>query len=67
MRKKRVLSLALASMMVLVLLSGCGGGGGSGLLDGVQASDGGKIINIYVWNEEFQGKFNENYPQVKRL
>ena len=59
MRKKKILSLALASVTVLGLLSGCGGGGGSGLLDGVQASDGGKIINIYVWNEEFQGKFNE--------
>ena len=67
MRKKKILSLALASVTVLGLLSGCGGGGGSGLLDGVQASDGGKVLNIYVWNEEFQGKFNENYPQVERL
>lgn len=62
MRKKRILSLALASVTVLGLLSGCGGGSG-GLLSGVQASDGGKVLNIYVWNEEFQGKFNENYPR----
>lgn len=66
MRKKKILSLALASVTVLGLLSGCGGGGG-GLLSGVQASDGGKVLNIYVWNEEFQGKFNENYPQVEQL
>ena len=67
MRKKRILSLALASVTALGLLSGCGGGSGGGLLSGVQASDGGKVLNIYVWNEEFQGKFNENYPQVERL
>ena len=35
------------SWPVLGLLSGCGGGGG-GLLSGVQASDGGKVLNIYV-------------------
>ena len=67
MRKKRILGLALACVTALGLLSGCGGGGGGGLLSGVQASDGGKVLNIYVWNEEFQGKFNENYPEVERL
>ena len=30
MRKKRILSLALASVTVLGLLSGCGGGSGGG-------------------------------------
>ena len=67
MRKKRILGLALASVTALGLLSGCGGGGSGGLLSGTQASDGGKVLNIYVWNEEFQGKFNENYPEVERL
>lgn len=65
--KKRILGLVLASVTALGLLSGCGGGGIAGLLSSVQAGDGGKILNIYVWNEEFQGKFNENCPQVERL
>ena len=59
----------------LVKLIPVGHGGAYGLrvvgaqdgLGGVQASDGGKVLNIYVWNEEFQGKFNENYPQVEQL
>ncbi len=64
MTKKRILSLALASVMALGLLSGCGSSpGGSDVAPGVE----GKILNIYVWNEEFQGKFNENYPEVDRL
>ena len=67
MRKKRILGLALAFTITLTLLSSCGGGGSGGLLSGTQASDGGKVLNIYVWNEEFQGKFNENYPEVERL
>ncbi|MCI8911027.1 MAG: hypothetical protein HFG09_10185, partial [Oscillibacter sp.] len=64
--KRRILCLTLIAVMILGLLSGCGSGG-SGLLSDIQASDGGKVLNIYVWNEEFQGKFNENYPQVERL
>ena len=36
MRKKRILSLALASVTALGLLSSCGGGSGGGLLSGVQ-------------------------------
>ena len=27
----------------------------------------GKILNIYVWNDEFQGKFNANYPEIDHL
>ena len=64
--KRRIWSAALMAVMMFGLLSGCGSGGGD-LLSGVQASDGGKVLNIYVWNEEFQGKFNENYPGVERL
>ena len=72
--KKRIWSLALAALMVFGLLTGCsdttpggqgdnpGGGGGDN-----QVSDGGKVLNIYVWNQEFQSKFNDNYPEVEKL
>ena len=70
--KKRVWSFVLAAVLVLGLLSGCGGsGGGGGSSDGGgsggEASDSGKVLNIYVWNQEFQEKFNDNYPEVEKL
>ena len=70
--KKRVLSLALAALMALGLLAGCGGPGGNGETGKAgggtdEASDGGKVLNIYVWNQEFQEKFNDNYPEVEKL
>ena len=75
--KRKVLCLALAALMVLGLLSGCGGsgaGGGQGSADkgdapgaSGEANDGGKVLNIYVWNQEFQEKFNANYPEVEKL
>ena len=74
--KKRVLSLALAALMAIGLLAGCGGpdgsdetgkaGGETGGETG-EAGDGGKVLNIYVWNQEFQEKFNDNYPEVEKL
>ena len=70
--KKRVLSLALAALMALGLLAGCGGPGGNGETGKAgggtdEASGGGKVLNIYVWNQEFQEKFNDNYPEVEKL
>lgn len=70
--KKRWLSLTVAAMMGLSLFSGCGAGGASGASAGggagVQAGgEEGKVLNVYVWNDEWQGKFNANYPGVKEL
>lgn len=69
---KRLLSLTLAALMVLCLFSGCKGSGdkqGSNdpAASGQPGGAEGKVINIYVWNDEFQGKFNANYPEVKEL
>ena len=67
--KRRIMSIALAALTILGLLSGCGGGGGGNASGGAEteAGDGGKVLNIYVWNQEFQGKFNDNYPEVEKL
>ena len=70
--KKRLLSLTLAALMILCLFSGCGGSGndsssGGQSIGGQSDGEEGKILNIYVWNDEFQGKFNANYPEVKEL
>lgn len=65
MMKKRIVSFALAAGMMLGLLSGCGGGGGS-KTDGEATGEEGKVVNIYVWNQEFQKKFNAYYPEVEK-
>ncbi len=62
--KRRIWYAALMAAMILGLLSGCGSSsGGSDVVPGVE----GKILNIYVWNDEFQGKFNANYPEIDHL
>jgi multiple sugar transport system substrate-binding protein len=63
--KKRIVSFALTAGMMFSLLSGCGGGDGS-KTDGETAGEEGKVVNIYVWNQEFQEKFNACYPEVEK-
>lgn len=68
--KKRICFM-LVSLMAVSLLGGCGGkssgGSSGGEADGYFSSDEeGKVLNIYVWNDEWQKKFNENYPEVKK-
>ena len=71
--KKKVLSLVLAMLMLLSLLTACSNsssssgdsGGSTGSSDsGDAATEEGKVFNIYVWNQEFQEKFNDCYPGV---
>lgn len=67
--KKKIISLLLALAMALSLVA-CGGGSSKPAADastgGEAATAEGKIINIYVWNQEFQGLFNTYYPGVER-
>lgn len=64
--KKRMLSLALAVMLILCLFSGCNNTGGTGVNTGAESGFAeGKALNIYMQNDEFQGKFNANCPEVK--
>ena len=55
--KKRVLGLILATVMVATALVGCGAKGSAGT-----ATDGGKVLNIYCWNEEFKSRITSHYP-----
>lgn len=61
--RKRILSMVLTACMMLGLLGGCGG---KGKADSEPTGEEGKIINIYVWNDEFQRKFNTYYPNVEK-
>lgn len=48
--KKRIICMLLVAIMALSMLTGCGNGGNTG-----------KVVNIYVWNEEFKGFFEKYY------
>lgn len=64
MRKlKRVLAVTLVAAMAATSLVACGGGSDS---DGDKsASEEGKVLNIYVWNEEFKSRVADHYPDYE--
>lgn len=55
MHNKKIIRL-LAIALPLVALAGCGGGSGA------TVTDGGKVLNIHAWNDEFQNRFRDYYP-----
>ena len=55
---KALVVLALAFAMVFTM-AGCGGGSEGGSEGGGEASEGGKVLNIWRWNDEFQSRFND--------
>lgn len=57
--KKKILSVVLATTMVSGLLAGCGKATGAG---SASVSNGGKVLNIYCWNEEFKSRLTDHYP-----
>ena len=59
--KKRMISASLAAAMVASLAAGTGMA-----TTGVAAADSteGKVINIWSWNDEFQKRVTEFYPDV---
>lgn len=56
MHNKKMIKI-LALTLPLVALAGCGNGGGA------VVTDGGKVLNIMAWNNEFQGRFRTYYPE----
>ena len=56
MVKKKVVSAMLATTMMAALLSGCGSSKSAG------ATNGGKVLNISCWNEEFKSRITAHYP-----
>lgn len=55
MVKKKVVSAMLATTMMAALLSGCGSSKAG-------ATNGGKVLNISCWNEEFKSRITAHYP-----
>ena len=61
---KAVLVLVLAFAMVFTMAA-CGNKGGSE--GGEEAAEQGKVLNIWCWNDEFQTRFNDYYPEVEEV
>ena len=72
--KKKLVSALLCATMAASLLAGCGSGDTSdtGKSDKkgdakTEASSEGKTLNIYCWNEEFQSRITDHYPDYKKV
>lgn len=79
--RRKWLVLALSLSMVLGCMTGCGndstktttkdsGSSDAGKTDAQQveqlADGGGKVLNIYVWNDEFINRFSDYYPDYDK-
>ena len=78
MKKISRRNFLLASGVVTVgaALAACGGGSSSSTAASsaapassaaAPASAEGKVLNIWCWNDEFQSRFNDYYPEVKEI
>lgn len=71
--RKRFLSALLVLGMAATMLSGCGAGD-DGKKDSdskkqktAQVSDGGKVLNIYCWNEEFKARVTDYVTGYEKI
>lgn len=61
--RRKIGSIVLVAVMMLTLLAGCAGTtGGKEEKDDAKKEDSGKVLNIYVWNEEFKSRITDHYP-----
>ena len=79
MKKISRRNFLLASGVVTVgaALAACGGGSSSSTAASsapassaaasAPAAAEGKVLNIWCWNDEFQSRFNDYYPEVKEI
>lgn len=65
------------ALCMMLSLAACGGSGASSVPASVSASApssgsepapaDGAVLNIWCWNDEFQSRFNDYYPEVKEV
>ena len=80
MKKISRRNFLLASGVVTIgaALAACGGGSSSSTAASsaapassaaasAPAAAEGKVLNIWCWNDEFQSRFNDYYPEVKEI
>lgn len=60
--KKKIISVFLCTAMTIALLAGCRTSDNKKADQGKESkSEEGKVINIYVWNDEFKDRYNDYY------
>ena len=71
---RRNFLLASGAVTIGAALSACGGssaGSSASTAAGSPAAaggtSGGKVLNIWCWNDEFQSRFNDYYPEVSEI
>lgn len=72
---KKALATFLALAMAAAMFAGCGStasstpaaSGSTASSTAAPAAAEGKVLNIWCWNDEFQGRFNAYYPEVKEV
>ncbi len=75
--KKKMLSALLATTMIVSALTGCGSSGAAtdaektGKAEATDtvaaASEEGKVLNIYCWNEEFKSRVTDHYTAYEEV
>jgi len=58
---KKFMAGAAAVLAAATLLASCGNGQAN-KKSGLEVTSGGKVLNIYCWNEEFQSRVKDFYP-----
>lgn len=70
--RKRIAKTLFSILLILTMLfslTACGGGGADdgGGDEGEDSGKAGGTLNIWCWNDEFQSRFNDYYPDVKEV
>ena len=72
---RRNFLLASGAVTIGAALAACGGSSSTSTASSAPASSaasaapaaGGKVLNIWCWNDEFQSRFNDYYPEVSEI
>ena len=61
--RKKFLAVLLTAAMALSAFTGCGEKG----VPNLEETSGGKVLNIYCWNDEFQRRVTAHYPGYTKV
>ena len=72
---RRNFLLASGAVTIGAALAACGGSSSTSTASSAPASSAasaapaaqGKVLNIWCWNDEFQSRFNDYYPEVSEI
>lgn len=62
--KKKFLAALLTATMAVSMCAGCGA---KDSVKNLEETNGGKVLNIYCWNDEFQSRVKAHYPGYEEI